>query len=130
MFYSNALTFNNFFIFENLASKEVHHAKRIKSTFTTMEDLYLLRRTFPSTNLKVMFIPLIWLYLASKAGQTRRKLLLLQSVQDREEIGRIQKPLFCGNSTKLLIPWESLLVKQRKPIQADGKTLRRISIGN
>ena len=95
-----------------------------------MEDLYLLRRTFPSTNLKVMFIPFIWLYLASKAGQPRRKLLLLQSVQDREEIGRIQKHLFCGNSTKLLIPWESLLAKQRKPIQADGKTLRRISIGN
>ena len=41
-----------------------------------------------------------------------------------------ETPLFCGNSTKLLIPWESLLVKQRKPIQADGKTLRRISIGN
>ena len=72
----------------------------------------------------------IRLYLALKAGQTRRKLLLLQSVQDREEIGRIQKPLFCGNSTKLLIPWKSLLVKQQKPIQADGKTLGRISIGN
>ena len=72
-----------------------------------MEDLYLLRRIFPSTNLKVMFIPLIWLYLASKAGQTRRKLLLFQSVHDREDIGRIHKPLFCENSTKLLIPWEN-----------------------
>ena len=86
-----------------------------------MEDLYLVRLTFPSTNLKVMFIPLIWLYLASKAGQTRRKLLLLQSVQDRAEIGRIQKPLFCGNSTKLLIPWERLLVKQRKQFRRMGK---------
>lgn len=78
-----------------------------------MEDLYLLSRIFPSTNLKVMFIPLIWLYLASKAGQTRPELLLLQSVQEREEIGWIQKLLFCGNSTKLLIPWESLVVKQQ-----------------
>ena len=48
----------------------------------------------------------------------------------QRRVGRIQKPLFCGNSTKLLIPWESLLVKQRKPIQADGKTLRRISVRN
>ena len=40
------------------------------------------------------------------------------------------EPLFCEKSTKLLIPWESLLVKQRKPIQADGKTLRRVSIRN
>lgn len=31
---------------------------------------------------------------------------------------------------KLLIPWESLQVKQRKQIKADGKTVRGISIGN
>ena len=33
-------------------------------------------------------------------------------------------------ATNLLIPWESLQVKQRKQIQADGKTVRGISIGN
>lgn len=33
-------------------------------------------------------------------------------------------------ATKLLIPWESLQVKQRKQIKADGKTVREISIGN
>ena len=69
-----------------------------------MEDLYLLRRTFPSTSLKVMFIPLIWLNLASKAGQTRRKLLLLQSVQDREEIGRIQNLSFVKSLRNCLFP--------------------------
>ena len=75
-------------------------------------------------------LPLIWLYLALNAGQTCCKLLLLQSIQDREEIGQIQKPLFCGNSAKQLIPWESLLVNKQEPIQADGITLRRISILN
>ena len=75
-------------------------------------------------------LPLIWLYLALNAGQTCCKLLLLQSFQDREEIGQIQKPLFCGNSARLLIPWESLLVKKQEPIQADRITLRRISILN
>ena len=69
-----------------------------------MEDLYLLRRTFPSTDLKDMFIPLIWLYLASKAGETRRRLLLLQSVQDREELDGYRNLSFVGILRNCLFP--------------------------
>ncbi|KAL9953245.1 hypothetical protein ACROYT_G040631 [Oculina patagonica] len=38
--------------FPETTSKEVHHTKQIKSTVTTMDDLYLLRRTFQINNLK------------------------------------------------------------------------------